>query len=80
MQTTGNLSQAAGTNVILEGNARAENIFWQVAGNVAVGVGSAVAGVLLVFTDVTFVTGSSLQGRILAQTACVLQMATITAP
>jgi hypothetical protein len=32
----------------------------------------------LVKTDVVFVTGSSLNGRVLAQTACNLQMATIT--
>jgi hypothetical protein len=32
----------------------------------------------LVKTAVTFVTGSSLNGRVLAQTACVLQSATIT--
>jgi hypothetical protein len=34
-------------------------------------------GILLVKTDVTFVTGSSLNGRVLAQTACALQKATI---
>jgi hypothetical protein len=35
-------------------------------------------GILLVKTHVLFVTGSSLNGRILAQTAVNLQMATIT--
>jgi hypothetical protein len=34
-------------------------------------------GVLLVKTAVNFLTGSSLDGRILTQTACTLQMATI---
>ena len=80
LKTTGNLLQAAGTKVFLQGSARAENIFWQVAGNVEVGAGTELVGILLVFTDVTFITGSSLNGRILAQTACTLQMATITAP
>jgi hypothetical protein len=37
-------------------------------------------GILLCKTDVVFVTSSSLNGRIFAQTACNLQMATITAP
>jgi hypothetical protein len=78
LQTTGNILQAANINVILRGDAKAENIFWQVAGNVNVGAGAHLEGVLLVKTDVTFMTGSSLNGRILAQTACVLQMATIT--
>jgi hypothetical protein len=77
VQTTGDLLQAAGTIVKLVGRADAQNIFWQVAGTIKVGVGSAMAGVLLVKKDVTFMTGSSLNGRILAQTACTLQSATI---
>jgi hypothetical protein len=78
LQTTGNVGQADGTHVILEGGAKAYNIFWQVAGQVTVGVGSLMKGVLLVKTDVLVMTGSSLDGRVLAQTACDLQMATIT--
>jgi hypothetical protein len=35
-------------------------------------------GIILGKTAVTFITGSSLNGRILAQTACTLQKATIT--
>jgi hypothetical protein len=78
IQMAGNLDQAANKRVILENGAVAENIFWQIAGNVAVGAGAHFEGVLLVKTDVTFFTGSSLNGRILAQTACNLQKATIT--
>jgi hypothetical protein len=78
MQTTGALSQAAKTNVILAKGALAKNIFWQVAGNAKIALGAHMEGVLLVKTDVLFVTGSSLKGRILAQTAVNLQMATIT--
>jgi hypothetical protein len=80
LQTTGVLSQASNTEVILANGAQAKNIFWQVAGNVAIGTGAHMEGILLCKTDVTFFTGSSLNGRILAQTACALQMATITAP
>jgi hypothetical protein len=79
IQMAGNLVQAANTNVILNG-ARAENIFWKVSGNVNVLAGAHLEGILLVQTDVTFVTGSSLYGRVLAQTACALQKATITQP
>jgi hypothetical protein len=79
IQTTGNVKQAANTAVILKGGAKAENIFWQVAGEVTVGAGATMQGVLLVKTAVTFITGSTLVGRILAQTACVLQSATISA-
>jgi hypothetical protein len=78
IQTTGNLVQAANTQVILLGGAQAKNIFWQVAGNVRVGAGAALQGVVLVRTDALFVTGSSLSGRVFAQTRCDLQMATIT--
>jgi hypothetical protein len=50
----------------------------QVSGNAVVGAGAHMEGILLVKTDVMFVTGSSLRGHILKQTACNLQMATIT--
>jgi hypothetical protein len=80
IKTTGNVVQAANKNVNLQNGAQAKNIFWAVAGLVEVGAGAHMEGVLLVKTGVTFVTGSSLNGRILAQTACTLQMATIVEP
>jgi hypothetical protein len=80
IQTTGNLIQAAQYNVVLSGGALAKNIFWQVAGHVVVGAGAHMEGILLVKTDVLFETLSSLNGRVLAQTACNLLMATITQP
>jgi hypothetical protein len=80
IQTTGKLLQGAGTKVNLLGGAQAKNIFWQIAGNASVGADSELQGVLLVKTDVVFVTGSSLNGRVLAQTACNLQLAVIAEP
>jgi hypothetical protein len=80
IQITGNLIQAANKNVILTGGALAQNIFWQVAGYVEVGTGAHLKGILLVHTKVDFITGSSLTGRVLSQTACNLQSATITEP
>jgi hypothetical protein len=80
IQIAGNLVQAANYKVILEGGAKAENIFWQVAGYVVVGAGAHMEGVLLVKTAVTFETLSSLNGRVLSQTACTLQKATIVEP
>jgi len=80
IQIAGNLVLAANKKVTLSGGAQAKNIFWQVAGNVSVGAGAHMDGILLVKTDVTFITGSSLNGRVLAQTACVLQSATIVQP
>jgi hypothetical protein len=80
IQTTEKLLQGAGTKVNLLGGAQAKNIFWQVAGNASVGADSELQGVLLVKTDVVFVTGSSLNGRVFAQTACNLQLAVIAEP
>jgi hypothetical protein len=77
VQTTQNFWQGEGTKVNLFGGAQAKNVFWQIAGNVSVGQDAELQGVLLVKTDVVFVTGSSLNGRVLAQTACNLQVATI---
>ena len=80
IQMTGDLKVADGIKVILQGKAQAKNIFWQVAGYVNVGSKAHMEGILLVKTKVTFETDSSLTGRVLAQTACVLQEATITQP
>jgi hypothetical protein len=84
IQIAGNLVQAAGFNVFLDptwvGTPRAENIFWQVAGYVSVGGGAHMEGIILGKTAVTFISGSSLNGRILAQTAVTLGQATITQP
>jgi hypothetical protein len=80
IQMTGNLLQAANTDVILTNGALAKNIIWQVAGYVDVGAGAHLEGIVLVKTDALFKTGSSLNGRVLAQTACNLQSATITEP
>jgi hypothetical protein len=77
IQITSALIQAAGKNVILAGGAQAKNIFWQVAGAVTVGAGAHMEGTILAATSVTFVTGSSINGRVLAQTNCALQSATI---
>jgi len=89
IQTAGNIIQDANTKVILTDSAttpataakvttKAGKIFWQVAGAVTVGAGAHLEGILLVKTGVTFVTGSTLNGRILAQTRVDLQKATIT--
>eukprot|EP00445_Apocalathium_hangoei_P092789 CAMPEP_0204245654 /NCGR_PEP_ID=MMETSP0361-20130328/97739_1 /ASSEMBLY_ACC=CAM_ASM_000343 /TAXON_ID=268821 /ORGANISM="Scrippsiella Hangoei, Strain SHTV-5" /LENGTH=699 /DNA_ID=CAMNT_0051218859 /DNA_START=53 /DNA_END=2153 /DNA_ORIENTATION=+ len=73
LQTTGKLTQAASTKVILVGGAQAKNIFWQLADTVSVGASAVMQGILLAKTNVVFVTSSSLTGRVLAQTECALQ-------
>jgi hypothetical protein len=73
------LNLAANKKVILLNGVKAENIYWQVAGAVTLGADAHMQGTLLAGTSVTFITGSTLTGRVLAQTACALQSATITA-
>jgi hypothetical protein len=80
IQTSGSLILGKGIEVILEDGALAKNIVWQVAENVEVGAGAHMEGILLVKNAVAFRTGSSLNGRILAQTAVSLDQATITQP
>jgi hypothetical protein len=80
IQVAGNLVMAEDKKVILEDNAKAENIFWQVAGFVQIGAGAHMEGTILTATAATFITGSTLNGRIYAQTAVTLQKATITCP
>jgi hypothetical protein len=92
IQIAGGLIEASDVNVILEdaggilsGNTgyngpHASNIFWQVAGAVNIGADAHMEGVLLAATAVTFITGSSLNGRVLTQTACNLDSNTIAAP
>jgi hypothetical protein len=66
IQIAGDLKQAGDKSVSLTGGAKEENIFWQVGGAVEVGAAGAHAeGVLLVKETVTFITGSSLNGRVL---------------
>jgi hypothetical protein len=80
LQTTKSVEQAANKKVILTGGVQAKNIFWVVAGEVNLGAGAHMEGILLVKTAATFKTGASLNGRVLAQSACTLQMSTITEP
>jgi hypothetical protein len=80
IQTSKSVLQKINTEVILIGEAKAENIYWSVAGAVTVEAGAKMAGILWVKTAVTFITGASMNGRIFAQTAVVLQKATITMP
>jgi len=77
IQISGYLTLASAKKIILTKGAQAKNIFWKVTGYIAVGTTAEMKGILLCATKVDMLTGSSLEGRILAQTACNLQMATI---
>ena len=79
-QTSGDISMDASKNFTLSGGALAKNIVWQVAGKATIGAGAHFEGIVLAKTDITLVTGASMNGRALSQTQVVLQKATLTQP
>lgn len=80
LQVAGNLNQADATKVTLAGGAQARNIFWQVAGAVTIGTNAHLDGIVLGKSLIAVKTGSTVNGRLLAQTAVTLQMNAITQP
>ena len=79
-QISKNLVVSGGKAVILRGNARARNVFWQVAGKAVLGTTSHFEGTILSKTLIAMKTGASINGRLLAQTAVTLQMNSVKAP
>ena len=79
-QITGTLDMAAGKQVILIGGAQTKNIFWQVADAVTLGAGSHFEGNILAQTNIAMITGATLNGRALAQTAVTLQSNVVSIP
>ena len=80
LQIAIDLIVGAGANIILEGGALPENIFWQVSGKTTIGTTAHVEGILLCKTKIVFNSGSSLTGRALSQTAVTMVATTITDP
>lgn len=79
-QIAGDLTVSSAVNITLKGGAKVENIFWQVAGEASFGTTSHFEGVILSMTGITFKTGTSFNGRALAQTAVVLDGNTVAQP
>lgn len=79
-QISGNLTESGAKRIILSGGAQAKNVFWQVAGSVALGVSSHFEGVILCKTSVALNQGVTLNGKIFAQSAITLNQVTIVAP
>lgn len=79
-QIAGNLTMSSALHINLMGGAVARNIFWQVAGEATIGTTSHFEGVLLSKTGITLQTGASFNGKILAQSAVILDANTITNP
>jgi len=57
--------------VILTGNAKADNVFWNVGTSATIGVGAFLVGNFLTSTSITVQTGATMDGRFLTQTGAV---------
>ncbi|TVQ79842.1 MAG: DUF3494 domain-containing protein [Flavobacteriales bacterium] len=76
-QIAGDLDLSSGVKMTLSGGAKAENIFWQVAGEVSLGTSSDFKGNILSMTSVKLKTASTFTGRIMAQTDVVMDANTV---
>jgi hypothetical protein len=79
-QIDNDLTMSANVNILLTGGAQAKNIFWQVAGQATIGANSHFEGIILSQTGITLQTGASYKGRMLAQTAVILDQNVVTKP
>lgn len=79
-QIAGDLIMNSAAKIILSGGAKAENITWQVAGQVTCGTVSKFEGIILSKTAITFQTGASINGRALAQSSVILDANTVKLP
>lgn len=77
-QIAQNLNLSPATKIILAGGARADNIFWVVAGQTTIGTTAVFNGNILDQTAVVLNTGAVLNGRALAQTAVTLDSNAVT--
>jgi len=79
-QVAGTLSMTAAKNVVLKGGALAKNVFWQASGAVTIGANTQFKGIVLGMTSITFGANSTIDGRLMAQSAVVLDATRVTVP
>jgi hypothetical protein len=79
-QIAGKLDIASGMKVTLSGGADAKDIYWVVADTTTLGTTSELNGNILDQTNIALLTGATLNGRALAQTAVTLQANAVTLP
>jgi hypothetical protein len=65
------LTTLGSTQVILAGNAQAQNVFWQVGSSATLGTNSIFQGTILSLQSITLDTGATLIGRALARNGAV---------
>jgi len=74
------LTQDASTQVILTNGATAQNVFWQVAGAVAIGASAHMEGVILSASNIALVTSATVKGRLYSATSVAMDDNTVTQP
>lgn len=79
-QVASTLDVSTGTKILLSGGARANNVYWQVAGAVTLHASSHVEGIILAKTGITLQTLATLHGRAYAQTLVALDDNALTTP
>jgi hypothetical protein len=79
-QISGTLDISSATKVLLSGGALPKNIFWQVTGTTTLNTTSVFNGNILDQTNIRMLTGATLNGRALAQTAVTMDSNTVVKP
>lgn len=75
------LNVGTGVKVVLAGNAKAANIFWQVGTSATLGTNCVFKGTIMADQSISLNTGASVEGRLLASSAAVtLASSTVTVP
>jgi len=74
------ITQASGTKIILTGGVQAKNIIWQAAETAAIGSDAHFEGIILCQKNISMAANSSINGRLLSQTAVTLIMNTVVSP
>jgi uncharacterized protein YjdB len=77
-QISGNFTQAVSVQMILTGGAVAENVFWQIAGSVAIETSAHFSGIILSMTEISLGTNATVSGKLLSQTAVTLDANTVS--
>jgi LPXTG-motif cell wall-anchored protein len=70
-QSPSTLVTAAGSSVVLLGNANPCNVYWQVSSSATLGTGTAFVGTILAQASVSLNSAATVQGRLVAQTGAV---------
>ncbi|CAM3728118.1 ice-binding family protein [Polynucleobacter arcticus] len=80
IQVAGGVTTGAVSQVLLTGGAVSRNVFWQIQTSLSVGASSSFSGVVLTGTTAIIGANSTVNGRLLSQTAITMDADTITQP